>query len=217
VLPTIILVLKSEMCGDIVPLLVLAAGLIPGHLARPGHLIRPEVYRAGQDMILRARDHGFQDPGQGDCSNGWKDGSSVGLGCVLADLNDGNVDKPDAVVACRDFGEDGRLIEIYNEEQMTFLQNLLALVESAYLPELGGEVYWWIALNDVAAEGEYVWPVGGSANYTNWNVDYGEPFPDPNHEANCVEMMSAQYFSLQWVTYYCDDSDNVFPVCQISL
>ena len=125
------------------------------------------------------------------------------------------MDEPDAAVVCRGFGEGGRLIEIYNEEQLHFLQNLLGLVENAYLQDLGWEVYWWIALNDVAVEGEFKWPVGGAANYTNWDDYHGEPFPDENHEANCVEMQSAEYFSLLWMTYYCEDTHNIFPVCQI--
>ena len=88
---------------------------------------------------------------------------------------------------------------------------MLGLVENAYLQDLGWEVYWWIALNDVAVEGEFKWPVGGAANYTNWDDYHGEPFPDENHEANCVEMQSAEYFSLLWMTYYCEDTDNIFP------
>ena len=43
---------------------------------------------------------------------------------------------------------------------------MLGLVENAYLQDLGGDNYWWIALNDVAAEGEFKWPVGGAVNYT---------------------------------------------------
>ena len=58
------------------------------------------------------------------------------------------------------------MIEIYNKEQLHFLQNMLGLVENAYLQDLGGDNYWWIALNDVAAEGEFKWPVGGAVNYT---------------------------------------------------
>ena len=111
----------------------------------------------------------------GDCPDGWKDGSSVGLGCILADLGDGNVNEPDAEKACSGFGEGGRLVEIMNEEQMHFLQNMLGLVENE--GGFDGYVYWWIGLNDMETEGEFKWPVAGPAEFTNWDVEYGEPYP----------------------------------------
>ena len=82
---------------------------------------------------------------------------------------------------------------------------------------MNGNNFWWIALNDVAAEGEFNWPVGGAANFTYWDESIGEPFPDPNHLANCVEMQSAEWYSLLWMTYYCDDTENIFPVCQMPM
>ena len=105
------------------------------------------------------------------------DGSGVGLGCVLADLGDGDVTEPDAESVCSGFGEGGRLVEIRNEEQMKFLQSMLGLVENESLAEYGGYVFWWIGLNDIETEGEFKWPVGGPTNFTNWDVDYNEPYP----------------------------------------
>ena len=52
----------------------------------------------------------------------------VGLGCVLADLADMGAEEPTAETVCRDFGEGGRLIEIFNMDQMTFLQTYLMQV-----------------------------------------------------------------------------------------
>ena len=143
------------------------------------------------------------------------DGSSVGLGCVLADLEDNNIDEPDAEEACGRFGEGGRLVEIFNQDQMDFLQNMLGSIEAESLQEMGGVVYWWIGLNDKEKEGEWKWPSGTETNFTNWDVDYDEPYPDPSHEINCVQMQSAEWAGLLWMTYYCDDTDSIFPVCQL--
>ena len=57
---------------------------------------------------------------------------------------------------------------------MHFLQNMLGLVENEN--GFNGYVWWWIGLNDIEEEGKYVWPVNGPANYTFWDVDYGEPY-----------------------------------------
>merc|ERR1712014_521005 len=60
--------------------------------ARPPKKQRPrkeEMVRGSvMDVALRSRDHGQDRPGQGDCPQGWYDGNSVGLGCVLPGLND---------------------------------------------------------------------------------------------------------------------------------
>ena len=74
---------------------------------------KEEILRNGRlDVALRSRDHGLARPSQGDCPEGWADGKSVGLGCILPDLNDQSVDEPTAETVCRNFGEGGRLVEI---------------------------------------------------------------------------------------------------------
>ena len=90
--------------------LVLISGRPKKSQPRP---TKEEILRNGRlDVALRSRDHGFVKPGQGDCPEGWADGSSVGLGCVLPDLDDQQVDEPTAETVCRNFGEGGRLVEI---------------------------------------------------------------------------------------------------------
>ena len=37
--------------------------------------------------------------------------------------------------------------------------------------------WWWLGLNDIAVEGEFVWPVSGPATFTYWDVEYEEPYP----------------------------------------
>ena len=51
-------------------------------------------------------------------------------------------------------------------EQLHFLQNLLGGIENEN--QMDGYAYWWIGLNDVETEGEFVWPVYGPANFTWW-------------------------------------------------
>jgi hypothetical protein len=60
---------------------------------------------------------------------------------------------------------------------MHFLQNMLGLIENESLGDLGGYIYWWIGLNDIQTEGEFVWPSGNAADFTNWDTDYNEPYP----------------------------------------
>ena len=60
-------------------------------------------------------------------------------------------------------------------EQLHFLQNLLGGIENEN--QMDGYAYWWIGLNDVETEGEFVWPVNGPSNYTFWDVEMDAPFP----------------------------------------
>ena len=48
---------------------------------------------------------------EGDCPPMWTDASSVGLGCILVDINDMGTDETHAEELCHSF-EGGRLLEI---------------------------------------------------------------------------------------------------------
>ena len=75
---------------------------------------KEELFQNGRlDIALKSRNHTLESVQQGDCPDGWVDGSPVGLGCVLADMRDVNVNETTAEMVCSKFGEDGRLVEIY--------------------------------------------------------------------------------------------------------
>ena len=60
-------------------------------------------------------------------------------------------------------------------EQQDFLQNMLGQIEQENM--FDGWVWWWIGLNDLEVADQFVWPYNGAANYTWWDVEYGEPYP----------------------------------------
>ena len=107
----------------------------------------------------------------GECPIGWKDGSGVGLGCLYADTSNSTT-QTDAFKICQGFGEGGRLVEILNEEQTIFLQNMLGTLEND--SALSEHVGWWIGLDDKDTEGVFRWPVAGIAEYTHWDIDEPE-------------------------------------------
>ena len=158
-------------------LLVLSLSWLVVVQGRPSNKHRQSPGRLEQqDLLLRASRTSSLPLQQGDCKEGWVDARSVGLGCIFADMEDANVDEPTAETVCKNFGEGGRLLEIVSQEQMTFLQAYLGQVEEEWGVE-DGWIWWWIGLNDKESEGDFVWPVNGPANYTNWDVQMDAPFP----------------------------------------
>lgn len=97
---------------------------------------------------------------------------------------------------------------------MHFLQNMLAQVEN--MNNMDGYAWWWIGLNDLEEEGQYLWPVGGPANFTWWDEEYEEPY-DPYGDYDCVEMLSAEFYALKWMSIFCDDTTATMPVCQLPM
>ena len=114
-----------------------------------------------------------------DCPEGWVEARSVGLGCLLADISTADMNQTSAQAVCQSYGQAGRLLEITSMEQISFLQNFLTEVELEWgTPDYGpGFIWWWLGLNDLQVEGEFVWPVEGQATLTYWDVDFEEPLP----------------------------------------
>ena len=143
---------------------ILVFGLVPMHCYAPAHL--GPTFNISEKGTINSHQ-------EGDCPDGWNDGSSVGLGCILADINNLGSDQPTSEAICKSF-EGGRLLEIYSESQMSFLQEILTGLEE----QLGindGFIWYWLGLNDIQEEGQWVWPSGAQTNFTFWWP--GEPFP----------------------------------------
>jgi len=122
----------------------------------------------------------------GSCLAGWKDGSSVGLGCLFAEIpfNKSTSDSPGvnqttAKAMCNKAATNGRLVEIYSAEQMHFLEQFLDLVvedcteddylcDYQYYSDYGPQElhYWWIGLEK--QEGEWRWISGAPVTFTQW-------------------------------------------------
>ena len=101
------------------------------------------VIKTHESYWRKPENFGHHEVQQGECMEGWVDASSVGLGCLLADVSNMGVEQPVAENNCRDFGENGRLVEIEDRQQMSFLMDMLELVEE----ELGifdGFIWYWI-------------------------------------------------------------------------
>merc|ERR1712223_948133 len=128
-------------------------------------------WRRREDWVIKGfRNENHAALKQGDCQEGWYDSSSVGLGCILPDLTDHDIDEPSSETVCSNFGEGGRLVEIFNHDQMHFLRNMIAIIESDNHME--GDAYWWIE-------------------------DYGEPYPDTeDYEYDCAQMLSSEWDAL---------------------
>ena len=96
---------------------ILVFGLVPMHCYAPAHL--GPTFNISEKGTINSHQ-------EGDCPDGWNDGSSVGLGCILVDINNLGSDhtsqhqRQSARVL-----RQGRLLEIYSESQMSFLQEIL--------------------------------------------------------------------------------------------
>ena len=141
-----------------------------------GLLARPERGHRRSDLkAIKQRLSELPRTQEGECPPLWTDASSVGLGCILIDINDMGTDEVSADTLCRSF-EGGRLLEIYTADQMSFLQTLLAEKEEQ-LGIMDGFIWYWLGLNDIAEEGQWVWPSGAAAEFTYWDTEYEEPYP----------------------------------------
>merc|ERR1711936_49463 len=149
----------------------------------------------------------------GSCPVGWMDGSVAGLGCLYVDTETaGHHNVSDAQAACERVQHGSHLVEIFNEEQMVFLTEILADIEV----EIGNEngLFWWLGLTtEDVNSGIWTWSFSGQmAEYTYW--DEGEPLPQEDY--NCAQMLSALYNQARWWASRCfDDYPDQLHVCQL--
>ena len=151
-------------------IIILLAVTFFGLLARPEH-----GHRRLDIQDIKRRNTELPQTREGECPPMWTDASSVGLGCILVDINDMGTDEVHAEELCHSF-EGGRLLEIYTGDQMSFLQTLLTAKEEQ-LGITDGFIWYWLGLNDIAEEGQWVWPSGATAEFTYWDVELEEPYP----------------------------------------
>ena len=105
----------------------------------------------------------------------------------------------------------GHLVTIENETENQFLTEHFALVVQS-LPEYTGQgTRLWIDLVDTTGNDTWGWDTGDSANYLNWNADYGQPsnvcsapYCVPDTEENCsVIRMNPDHLG-QWHDVPCE-------------
>ena len=159
------------------------------------------------------KNHDIKTKEPGKCPDGWVDGSSVDMGCLFVDVTtSGHHNISDAQHACEMIESGSYLVEIFSEEQMEFLKEMLIEVEEEITAEDG--VLWWLSLHtETVGSGVWVWPVSGRiADYTYWSD--GEPLPEEDY--HCAQMLSARNNEARWWASRCyDDYPDQLHVCQI--
>merc|ERR1719228_1181527 len=176
-----------------------------------------------------------------ECPRGWEDGSSVGMGCVWAEAKGRGVNQTEAKRLCKEKDPGARLVEIYSQEQQDFLVKYMRRVEAiadldcenedydyydycfrSYNLDCENEDYdyydyyddyydycfrsynWWIGLEKNKNTDDFQWISGSSLNFTAWS-----------DAQDCVQAFSARYSDLAWYAYYCSDTYDTYPLCQI--
>ena len=139
------------------------------------------------------------------CPGGWVDAREVNLGCLYFDFNINSISWPNAKQHCENlnygtFPHDTHLIEIFSDEQMTFLKNT---------DEIKQDTWWWNGLNNYENSNEFIWSHSKlKLNFTPpWGS--GEPNKNPNsnvrmyHNGNNHEWRDIQSYSTH-------------PICQFT-
>ena len=84
------------------------------------------------------------------CDDGWVDGHSVGMGCLL--FKKTLKSHPEAKTFCQGQGRTSALVEVYSPDQLNFLRGKLSV--------LGSD--WWGGATDERREGAWRWPRSGA-------------------------------------------------------
>jgi hypothetical protein len=95
---------------------------------------------------------------------------------------------PEARQTCLDLGM--YLVTVTSQAEMNFLRQLR--------DEVAYDAYFWIGLNDLETEGQFVWDNGEPLGYTSWGG--GQP-DDYGGAEDCVTVFRA---NIAWYDYPCD-------------
>ena len=114
---------------------------------------------------------------------------------------------------CEELHPNSSLIEIFSQEENGLL-SMIANLEQ----QLTGADAWWIGLDDIGHEGQWLWQSSSTpASYFSWADD--KPNTDPVNREDCVYMSgSSVREDFVWTDTYCDYEDNelrIAPLCQI--
>ena len=145
------------------------------------------------------------------CPDGWID--SLELGCLYFGLGSESSTWLGTSSYCEELHPNSSMIEIFSPEE----NNLLSLIAALEMQITGADA-WWIGLDDIGHEGQWVWQSSSTpASYFSWAAD--KPNSDPVNRDDCVYMSSHQMSDdLVWTDTSCDYEDNetkIAPLCQM--
>ena len=131
------------------------------------------------------------------CGDGWVDGHSVGMGCLL--FKKTLKSHSEAKTFCQGY-QNSALVEVYSPDQLNFLRGKLSA--------LGSD--WWGGATDERTEGSWHWPRSGAGVVQGvWAPGY------PSRNSNQNFFCFSQQFDFYGVDV--DNSDGRFrkyPICQ---
>ena len=141
-----------------------------------------------------------------ECPGGWVDARSVNLGCLYFDFNINSISWPNAKQHCENlnygtFPHDTHLIEIFSDEQMTFLKNTNEIKQGSK---------WWNGLNNYENSNEFIWSHSKlKLNFTPpWMTSY------PKKRENSHVIMQQNGNNYEW--YDTQGDSLLYPICQFT-
>jgi len=120
----------------------------------------------------------------GSCPEGWMDAGELGCFYVSTELTVSSW--YEANLLCEDLG--GYLVEPMSEQIHAFLSTMLVM-----LPEVAGDLDWWIGLTDTGHEGTWAWQHQVTVAEDQF---WAEGYPDktPGNDADCALMAREEGF-----------------------
>ncbi|XP_023321235.1 perlucin-like protein [Eurytemora carolleeae] len=145
------------------------------------------------------------------CPPGWIS-MSPSLGCLLyhteacGGVQGGGCDWIQATESCQSIG--AWLVEIHSGDEQNFIVTMAKALELIH-----GPLDWWIGLNDLGNEGNWLWQHSRSnltsGKFSSWGL--GEP--NGTYLENCAAM-SYGSLNYRWSDLGCGKRARTFPICQ---